>query len=205
VSQSQIKLLGLKTGDVVEGTIRPPKEGEKYFPLVKVSKINGLDPALVRDRIPFDHLTPLFPDEKFKLCKGYNDNLSARVVDLFAPIGKGNVTKMWSSAGSSRFTTSAFNPCSRKRFNFGSTSPEGALASIRNPYFVRSTQTSKQKKRCKQQACTLVLSLRIEALGFFLLSSFRELLQGLLKAFVTTNDYSCHDSPPFLDLYPSHQ
>ena len=89
VSQSQIKLLGLKTGDVVEGTIRPPKEGEKYFPLVKVSKINGLDPALVRDRIPFDHLTPLFPDEKFKLCKGYNDNLSARVVDLFAPIGKG--------------------------------------------------------------------------------------------------------------------
>ena len=89
VSQSQIKLLGLKTGDVVEGTIRPPKEGGNYFPLVKVSKINGLDPALVRDRIPFDHLTPLFPDEKFKLCKGYNDNLSARVVDLFAPIGKG--------------------------------------------------------------------------------------------------------------------
>ena len=89
VSQSQIKLFGLKTGDVVEGVIRPPKEGEKYFPLVKVSKINGLDPALVRDRIPFDHLTPLFPDEKFKLCKGYNDNLSARVVDLFAPIGKG--------------------------------------------------------------------------------------------------------------------
>lgn len=89
VSQSQIKLFGLKTGDVVEGTIRPPKEGEKYFPLVKVSKINGLDPALVRDRVPFDHLTPLFPDEKFKLCKGYDDNLSARVVDLFAPIGKG--------------------------------------------------------------------------------------------------------------------
>ena len=89
VSQSQIKLLGLKTGDVVEGTIRPPKEGEKYFPLVKVSKINGLDPALVRDRIPFDHLTPLFPDEKFKLCTGHNDNLSTRVVDLFTPIGKG--------------------------------------------------------------------------------------------------------------------
>ena len=89
VSQSQIKLFGLKTGDVVEGTIRPPKEGEKYFPLVKVSKINGLDPGLVRDRVPFDHLTPLFPDEKFKLCKGYDDNLSARVVDLFAPIGKG--------------------------------------------------------------------------------------------------------------------
>lgn len=89
VSQSQIKLFGLKTGDVVEGTIRPPKEGEKYFPLVKVSKINGLEPSLVRDRVPFDHLTPLFPDEKFKLCKGYDDNLSARVVDLFAPIGKG--------------------------------------------------------------------------------------------------------------------
>ena len=89
VSQTQVKLFGLKTGDVVEGTIRPPKEGEKYFPLVKVSKINGLDPALVRDRVPFDHLTPLFPDEKFRLCKGYDDNLSARVVDLFAPIGKG--------------------------------------------------------------------------------------------------------------------
>ena len=89
VSQSQIKLFGLKTGDVVDGTIRPPKEGEKYFPLVKVSKINGLDPSLIRARVPFDHLTPLFPDEKFKLCKGYDDNLSARVVDLFAPIGKG--------------------------------------------------------------------------------------------------------------------
>ena len=89
VSQSQIKLFGLKTGDVVDGTIRPPKEGEKYFPLVKVSKINGLPPELVRDRVPFDHLTPLFPDEKFKLCKGYDDNLSVRIVDLFAPIGKG--------------------------------------------------------------------------------------------------------------------
>lgn len=90
VSQSQIKLFGLKTGDVVEGVIRPPKEGEKYFPLVKVSKINGRDPAFVRDRVPFDHLTPLFPDEKFNLCrKGYSDSLSARVVDLFAPIGKG--------------------------------------------------------------------------------------------------------------------
>ncbi len=90
VSQSQIKLFGLKTGDVVEGPIRPPKEGEKYFPLVKVTKINGLDPELVRDRVPFDHLTPLFPDEKFKLCQGDGrDNLSARVVDLFSPIGKG--------------------------------------------------------------------------------------------------------------------
>jgi transcription termination factor Rho len=90
VSQSQIKLFGLKTGDVVEGPIRPPKEGEKYFPLVKVDKINGLSPDLVRDRVPFDHLTPLFPDEKFKLCKGgYSDPLSVRIVDLFAPIGKG--------------------------------------------------------------------------------------------------------------------
>lgn len=90
VSQSQIKLFGLKTGDVVEGIIRPPKEGEKYFPLVKVEKINGRDPAFVRDRVPFEHLTPLFPDEKFRLCKGgYSDSLSARVVDLFAPIGKG--------------------------------------------------------------------------------------------------------------------
>ena len=90
VSQSQLKLFGLKTGDVVEGVIRPPKEGEKYFPLVKVSKINGRDAAFVRDRVPFEHLTPLFPDEKFKLCKGgYSDSMSARVVDLFAPIGKG--------------------------------------------------------------------------------------------------------------------
>ena len=90
VSQSQIKLFGLKTGDVVEGVIRPPKEGEKYFPLVKVSKIHGRDPAFIRDRVPFEHLTPLFPDEKFKLCRGdQRDTLSARVVDLFAPIGKG--------------------------------------------------------------------------------------------------------------------
>ena len=90
VSQSQIKLFGLKTGDVVEGIIRPPKEGEKYFPLVKVSKINGRDAAFVRDRVPFEHLTPLFPDEKFRLCKGgYSDSMSARGVDLFAPIGKG--------------------------------------------------------------------------------------------------------------------
>ncbi len=89
VSQSQIKLLGLKTGDVVEGTIRPPKEGEKYFPLIKVLKINGKDPAVVRDRVPFEHLTPLFPNEKFTLCKGYGDDLSVRVVDLFSPIGKG--------------------------------------------------------------------------------------------------------------------
>ena len=89
VSQSQIKLFGLKTGDVVEGVIRPPREGEKYFPLVKVFRINGLEPSVARDRVPFEHLTPLFPDEKFTLCNGQNDNLSARVVDMFAPIGKG--------------------------------------------------------------------------------------------------------------------
>ncbi len=89
VSQSQIRLFGLKTGDVVEGPIRPPKEGEKFFPLVKVDKINGRNPDDVRDRVPFDHLKPLFPDEKFNLTKGHDDNLSCRVVDLFSPIGKG--------------------------------------------------------------------------------------------------------------------
>ena len=89
VSQSQIKLFGLKTGDVVEGPIRPPKEGEKYFPLVKVEKINGRSPEYVRDRVPFDHLTPLFPEEKFNLASGKNDNTSVRVVDMFSPIGKG--------------------------------------------------------------------------------------------------------------------
>lgn len=89
VSQSQIRLFGLKTGDVVEGPIRPPKEGEKFFPLVKVDKINGRKPDDVRDRVPFDHLKPLFPDEKFNLTKGHNDNLSCRVVDMFSPIGKG--------------------------------------------------------------------------------------------------------------------
>ncbi len=89
VSQSQIKLFGLKTGDVVEGVIRPPREGEKYFPLVKVFRINGLEPSVARDRVPFEHLTPLFPDEKFTLSSGKNDNISVRVVDMFAPIGKG--------------------------------------------------------------------------------------------------------------------
>ncbi|MDL2208379.1 transcription termination factor Rho [Parabacteroides sp. OttesenSCG-928-O15] len=93
VSQSQIKLFGLRTGDVVEGPIRPPKEGEKYFPLVKVDRINGRTPEEVRDRVPFDHLTPLFPDEKFMLTarrapKVY-DKTAVRVVDLFSPIGKG--------------------------------------------------------------------------------------------------------------------
>ena len=89
VSQSQIKLYGLKTGDVVEGIIRPASAGEKYFPLVKVNSINGLAPELVRDRVSFENLTPLFPEEKFTLCSGSYDNLSARVVDLFSPIGKG--------------------------------------------------------------------------------------------------------------------
>ncbi|MCQ2197343.1 MAG: transcription termination factor Rho [Bacteroidaceae bacterium] len=89
VSQQIVKHYGLKTGDVVEGPIRPPREGEKYFPLVKINKINGCNPDVVRDRSPFENLTPLFPDEKFKLCSGNGDKLSARVVDLFAPIGKG--------------------------------------------------------------------------------------------------------------------
>ncbi len=89
VSQSQIKLFGLKTGDTIEGAVRPPKEGEKYFPLTKVIKINGLDPMLVRDRIPFDHLTPLFPTEKFNITGKGHATLSTRVVDLFTPIGKG--------------------------------------------------------------------------------------------------------------------
>ena len=89
VSQSQIRLFGLKTGDVVEGPIRPPKEGEKFFPLIKVDKINGRNPEEVRDRVPFDHLKPLFPNEKFNLTKGHDDNLSCRIVDLFSPIGKG--------------------------------------------------------------------------------------------------------------------
>jgi len=89
VSQSQIKLFGLKTGDTIEGAVRPPKEGEKFFPLTKVIKINGLDPMLVRDRIPFDHLTPLFPTEKFNITGKGHANLSTRVVDLFTPIGKG--------------------------------------------------------------------------------------------------------------------
>ena len=88
VSQSQIKLFGLKTGDTVRGNVRPPKEGEKYFPLIRVSKINGLNPNIVRDRVSFEHLTPLFPNEKFNLAdKG--SSLSTRIIDLFSPIGKG--------------------------------------------------------------------------------------------------------------------
>jgi len=89
VSQSQIKLFGLKTGDTVEGTIRPPKEGEKYFPLIKIEMINGRTPDFIRDRVPFDYLTPLFPNEKFTLCSKGETTISVRVVDMFSPIGKG--------------------------------------------------------------------------------------------------------------------
>ncbi|MCX7862179.1 MAG: transcription termination factor Rho [Bacteroidales bacterium] len=89
VSQSQIKLFGLKTGDTIKGTVRPPKEGEKFFPLVKIEEINGLPPEMVRERIPFDHLTPLFPNEKFNIATGPKATISTRIVDMFAPIGKG--------------------------------------------------------------------------------------------------------------------
>ncbi len=89
VNTQTIKRYGLKTGDVVEGPVRPPKDNEKYFPLIQVDSVNGCDPAVVRDRSPFENLTPLFPDEKFRLCSDSGDSLSARVVDLFAPIGKG--------------------------------------------------------------------------------------------------------------------
>jgi len=89
VSQNQIKLFGLKTGDTVKGSIRPPKEGEKFFPLVKVESINGRHPSYIRDRVPFQYLTPLFPSEKFKLTGHAQETLSTRVMDLFAPIGKG--------------------------------------------------------------------------------------------------------------------
>ena len=89
VSQSQVKLFGLKTGDTVKGTIRPPKDGEKYFPMVKAELINGRTPDQIRDRVPFDYLTPLFPEEKFKLTGHKAESLSTRVIDLFTPIGKG--------------------------------------------------------------------------------------------------------------------
>jgi transcription termination factor Rho len=89
VSQSQIKLFGLKTGDTINGIVRPPKEGEKYFPLLKVIEINGRNPDFVRDRVPFDFLTPLFPTEKFNLVGHGHSNLSVRIVDMFTPIGKG--------------------------------------------------------------------------------------------------------------------
>jgi len=87
-SQSQIRLFGLKTGDTVLGSVRPPKEGEKYFPLIKVDKINGLNPKVVRDRVAFEHLTPLFPQEKFNLADK-SSTISTRIMDLFSPIGKG--------------------------------------------------------------------------------------------------------------------
>lgn len=89
ISQSQIKLYGLKTGDTLTGEIKPPREGDKYFPLVKVKQINGRSPEFIRDRVPFDFLTPLFPEEKFDLTSNGHNNLSTRVVDMFAPIGKG--------------------------------------------------------------------------------------------------------------------
>ena len=89
VSQSQIKYFGLKTGDTVYGTVRPPRDNEKYFPLIKAEKINGKSAELIRDRIPFDYLTPLFPDEKFDLCHHKQETLSTRIIDLFTPIGKG--------------------------------------------------------------------------------------------------------------------
>ncbi len=88
LSQSQIRLFGLKTGDTVRGLVRPPKKDEKYYPLVRVMKINGLDPTIIRDRIAFEHLTPIFPDEKFNLS-GFRSNISTRIIDLFSPIGKG--------------------------------------------------------------------------------------------------------------------
>ncbi|MCB0644531.1 MAG: Rho termination factor N-terminal domain-containing protein, partial [Phaeodactylibacter sp.] len=90
VSPSQIKLFGLRTGDTVKGAIRPPKEGEKYFALLRVSRINGLDPQDIRDRVPFDYLTPLFPNEKFKLTTSPTGrDFGNRIIDLFSPIGKG--------------------------------------------------------------------------------------------------------------------
>ena len=88
LSSSQIRLFGLKTGDTVKGVVRPPKEGEKYFPLVRVSKINGHDPQVVRDRVSFEHLTPLFPEEKFNLADKQS-TISTRIIDLFSPLGKG--------------------------------------------------------------------------------------------------------------------
>ncbi|WP_396152839.1 transcription termination factor Rho [Flavobacterium sp.] len=88
LSQSQVRLFGLKTGDTVKGVVRPPKEGEKFFPLVRVSKINGHDPQVIRDRVSFEHLTPLFPEERFNLS-GKNTSISTRIIDMFSPIGKG--------------------------------------------------------------------------------------------------------------------
>jgi transcription termination factor Rho len=88
LSQSQVRLFGLKTGDTVKGVVRPPKEGEKFFPLVRVLKINGHNPQVIRDRVSFEHLTPLFPEERFNLS-GKNTSISTRIIDMFSPIGKG--------------------------------------------------------------------------------------------------------------------
>tara|TARA_Y100001934_G_scaffold283646_1_gene405117 strand:+ start:217 stop:1665 length:1449 start_codon:yes stop_codon:yes gene_type:complete len=89
ISHSQIKLFGLKTGDTIKGTVRPPKSGEKYFPLIQIESINGRDPSIVRDRVPFEHLTPLFPFEKFNLIGNGHNNISTRMLDIFTPLGKG--------------------------------------------------------------------------------------------------------------------
>ena len=89
VSQSQVRLFGLQTGDTIRGTVRPPREGEKFFPLVKVLEINGLSPERIRDRVPFDSLTPLFPEEKFKLTGHPQESMSTRIIDMITPIGKG--------------------------------------------------------------------------------------------------------------------
>ncbi|MEN8884324.1 MAG: transcription termination factor Rho [Flavobacteriales bacterium] len=89
VSNQQVKLYGLKTGDTVFGSVRPPRAGEKYFPLLSVDKINGQEPAFIRDRIPFEHLTPLFPDEKLNITGHSKETMSTRIMDLFSPIGKG--------------------------------------------------------------------------------------------------------------------
>ena len=89
VSHSQIKLFGLKTGDTIKGTVRPPKSGEKYFPLINVKNINGREPSIARDRVPFEHLTPLFPNEKFHLLDNGHNNISTRMLDIFTPLGKG--------------------------------------------------------------------------------------------------------------------
>ena len=89
VSHSQIKLFGLKTGDTINGKVRPPKTGEKYYPLIEVEAINGREPEIVRDRIPFHHLKPLFPNEKFNLLGNGHNNISTRMLDMFTPIGKG--------------------------------------------------------------------------------------------------------------------
>ncbi len=89
VSHSQIKLFGLVTGDTIKGTVRPPKSGEKYFPLIEIESINGCDPGIVRDRIPFHHLTPLFPNERFNLLGNSHNNITTRMLDIFTPLGKG--------------------------------------------------------------------------------------------------------------------